>query len=67
MEFIVLIQKLIVMLQILEQDLKVMDSTAISLCKDNNIPLKVFAMKDPENIVRAVKEENIGTTVDNKD
>ena len=53
--------------QILEQDLKVMDSTAISLCKDNNIPLKVFAMKDPKNIVRAVKEENIGTTVDNKD
>lgn len=53
--------------QILEQDLKVMDSTAISLCKDNNIPLKVFAMKDPKNIVRAVKEENIGTTVDNKE
>ena len=53
--------------QILEQDLKVMDSTAISLCKDNNIPLKVFAMKEPKNIVRAVKEENIGTTVDNKE
>ena len=51
--------------QILEQDLKVMDSTSISLCKDNNIPLKVFAMKDPQNIIRAVKEEDIGTTVDN--
>ena len=43
-----------------------MDSTSISLCKDNNIPLKkVFAMKDPQNIIRAVKEEDIGTTVDN--
>ena len=50
--------------QILEEDLKVMDSTAISLCKDNNIPLVVFAMSDPENIVRAVKGEDIGTKVD---
>ena len=51
--------------QILEEDLKVMDSTSISLCKDNNMPLVVFAMKDPQNIIRAVKEEDIGTTVDN--
>ena len=50
--------------QILEEDLKVMDSTAISLCKDNHIPLEVFAMSDPENIVRAVKGEDIGTKVD---
>jgi uridylate kinase len=49
--------------EILEQDLKVMDSTAISLCKDNNIPLVVFAMNDPENIIRAVNEEKIGTYV----
>ena len=49
--------------QILEEDLKVMDSTAISLCKDNNMPLEVFAMKDPQNIVRAVKGEEIGTKV----
>lgn len=50
--------------QILEENLKVMDSTAISLCKDNDIPLVVFAMDDPENIVRAVNGEKIGTTVD---
>lgn len=50
--------------EILEKDLKVMDSTAISLCKDNKIPLVVFAMNDPENIVRAIKGENIGTYVD---
>ena len=50
--------------QILEEDLKVMDSTAISLCKDNNIPLVVFAMNEPENIIKAVKGEEIGTKVD---
>jgi uridylate kinase len=48
---------------VLAQDLKVMDSTATALCKDNNIPLLVFAISDPENIVRAIKGENIGTIV----
>lgn len=51
--------------QVLEDDLKVMDSTAMSLCKDNNIPLVVFAMSDPKNIIKAVNEEKIGTRVDN--
>ena len=41
-----------------------MDSTATSLCMDNNIPLKVFAMEDPGNIVRVVMGEDIGTTVE---
>lgn len=50
-------------LDILNQDLKVMDSTATSLCKDNNIPLVVFGIDDPENIVRVVKGEKIGTIV----
>lgn len=48
---------------VLNKNLKVMDSTAISLCRDNNIPLVVFGIKDTENIVRAVKGENIGTLV----
>ncbi len=48
---------------VLEKDLKIMDSTATALCKDNNIPLLVFAISDPENIVRAVKGEKIGTIV----
>lgn len=48
---------------VLAQDLKVMDSTATALCKDNNIPLFVFDISDPENIVRAVKGENVGTIV----
>ena len=50
-------------LDILNKDLKVMDSTAISLCKDNNIPLIVFGINEPENIVKAVKGEKIGTIV----
>lgn len=51
-------------LDILNQDLKVMDSTATSLCRDNNIPLRVFAIANPENIVKVVKGENIGTIVE---
>ncbi len=40
-----------------------MDSTATSLCRDNKIPLIVFGINDPENIVRIVKGEKIGTIV----
>ena len=49
--------------EVLQKDLKVMDSTSTALCKDNNIPLIVFGIADPENIVRAVKGEKIGTIV----
>lgn len=49
--------------EVLAKDLKVMDAAAIALCRDNNIPLSVFALKDPENIVRAANGENIGTIV----
>ena len=50
-------------LDILNRDLKVMDATATSLCKENNIPLLVFAISEPENIVKAVKGEKVGTIV----
>ena len=50
-------------LDILNKDLKVMDSTAISLCRDNQIPLVVFGIDDPENIIKIVKGEKIGTLV----
>ena len=50
-------------LDVLNKDLKVMDSTATAMCRDNNIPLLVFGISDPENIVRAVKGEKIGTIV----
>ena len=50
-------------LDILNKDLKVMDSTATSLCRDNNIPLIVFGIDEPENMVKIVKGEKIGTIV----
>ena len=50
-------------LDVLTKDLKVLDSTATSLCRDNSIPLVVFAINDPENIVRIVKGEDIGTKI----
>ncbi len=48
---------------ILEKNLKVMDATAAALCRDNNIPTLVFNLNEPENIIRAVNGENIGTIV----
>ena len=50
-------------LDILNKDLKVMDSTATSLCRDNKIPLIVFGIDEPENIVKIVKGEKIGTYI----
>ena len=48
---------------ILQKDLNVMDSTAASLCKDNNSPILVFNLDNPSNIVDAVLGKNIGTIV----
>lgn len=50
-------------MDILNKDLKVMDSTATSLCRDNKIPLQVFAISEPENIVKILQGEKIGTIV----
>ena len=49
--------------EVLAQHLAVMDTTATSLSMDNHIPVLVFALKDPENIIRAVKGEKVGTVV----
>lgn len=51
-------------MEMLNQDLGVMDLTAATLCKDNHIPLLVFGLDHPENIVKAVSGETIGTIVD---
>ena len=48
---------------ILTKDLKVMDSTATALCRDNQIPLMVFGIDHPENMVKIIKGEKIGTIV----
>ncbi len=49
--------------EVLNKDLKVMDSTAASLCRDNNIPILVFNLDNPQNIVAAVCGEKVGTLV----
>ncbi len=50
-------------LDVLNKDLKVMDSTAATLCMDNCLPILVFNLADPQNIVRAAAGEAIGTIV----
>jgi uridylate kinase len=48
---------------ILRLNLRVMDTTAVSLCKDNNMPMMVFSMREQGNIVRVVSGEKIGSLV----
>ncbi len=48
---------------VLERNLKVMDMTAISLCRDGNLPIRVFNINQNGNIVRIVMGDNIGTTI----
>jgi len=50
-------------LDVLQKELHVMDSTAASLCMDNGIEILVFNLENPDNIVRAMVGENIGTVV----
>lgn len=50
-------------IEVLQQNLKVMDSTAISLCMDNQLPILVFSLLEPGNIKRVVLGEPVGTLV----
>ncbi|HOE13376.1 MAG TPA: UMP kinase [Candidatus Saccharicenans sp.] len=50
-------------LEVMQQELKVMDSTAISLCKDNNLPIIIFNLNQPGNITKAVLGQKVGTKV----
>jgi len=50
-------------IDVLKMGLKVMDSTAISLCMDNSIPIKVFGLEDPENIKKVIYGDKIGTYI----
>jgi uridylate kinase len=50
-------------IEVLQKNLKVMDSTAISLCMDNKLPILVFSMLEPGNIKRAIQGERVGTLV----
>lgn len=53
--------------EVLNKNLGVMDSTAASLCKDNNIPVLVFNIDDPNNIVKAAQGRKVGTLVKEED
>ena len=50
-------------MEAIERGLRVMDSTALSLCMDNGLPIHVFNMADPHNIDRIVSGERVGTIV----
>ena len=50
-------------MEVLDKGLKVMDTAAISLCMDNNLPIMVFNLLDEGNILRAVSGAKIGTLV----
>lgn len=49
--------------EVLNKDLNVMDAAAIAICRDNNIPLVVFALENTENIIKIIDGQNIGTIV----
>ncbi len=49
--------------EVLDKELGVMDATSAALCRDNNMPVLVFSLDDPDNIVKAITGENIGTVV----
>ena len=51
-------------LDVLNKDLKVMDSTATALCRDNHIPLVVFGIDEPANMVKAILREKVGTIIE---
>jgi uridylate kinase len=48
---------------VLAKELKVLDHTAVTLCKDNNLPIKIFDITKPGNIVKSILDKEIGTTV----
>ena len=55
--------KKISFLEVIDKNLNFIDITAITMCKDNSIPLLVFNLKDPKNIIKAAMGEEIGTLV----
>lgn len=54
-------------LDVINKDLKVMDATATTLCRNNNIPIVVFNIDKPGNIVAAASGKDLGTLVDKED
>jgi uridylate kinase len=51
--------------QVLNDRLNVMDATAIVMCRDNDLPLRVFSLNEPGDLLRIVRGEDVGTLVNN--
>ncbi len=49
--------------EVLDKNLQVMDATAIVLCRDNNLPLRIFNLNDVGSLPAVMKDKSIGTTV----
>jgi uridylate kinase len=54
-------------IDILKKNLRIMDMTAVSLCRENDLPMVVFNMDVPDNLLRLVKGENVGTIIHGKE
>jgi uridylate kinase len=50
-------------MDIIQQGLKVMDISAVSLCKDNGLPMIIFSMRERGNILRVIEGEKLGSLV----
>jgi len=50
-------------MDILKLGLQVMDTTAVSLCKDNNLPMIIFSMREKGNILRVIEGQKLGSLV----
>jgi uridylate kinase len=51
--------------EVLQRQLRVMDQTAFALCRENDLPLVVFNMQEPDGVVRAARGEKVGTLIHN--
>jgi len=50
--------------EVIQRNLKVMDTSAIALCRDNRIPLRIYDMTQPGNLLRIMRGEPVGTLVE---
>ena len=49
--------------EVIKKELKVMDTTAVVLCKENNIPLRIFNMLEKNSLIKIIDGKNIGTVI----
>lgn len=52
-------------MEVLKKNLRIMDMTAISLCQENNLPIIVFNMDKPDNLLKVITGKSVGTSVSN--